>query len=263
MGLRGYRRNPALWVLLVTVPFIFIWLSKLITEEQYSVMRVIEDGREVDAQFWLPDTHAGTMAPIAVASLATVAGLFIALNNRDGDRRLVQAGMHRSALLVGRFGVVGVAVLVTSAASLAITAAVFPAEQWGAFIGGVVLVGVVYALLGMCLGWFLGRVSGILIAFVVPFLDLGITQSPMLRLVPPEAAALLPGYGPYRMVIDAGLSEEFDEQRGLLIGSLWALGLAIVVAGLFFARTRVVRRRARRAKHLRVAAEGTASSAMP
>jgi hypothetical protein len=32
LGVREYGRNPALWALLVTVPVIFIWLSKLITE---------------------------------------------------------------------------------------------------------------------------------------------------------------------------------------------------------------------------------------
>lgn len=259
MGLRQYRRNPALWLLLVTVPIVFIWLSKLITEEQYSVMRVLDDGREVDLRFWLPDTHAGTMAPIAVASLATVAGLFIALGNRDGDRRLVQSGMHRSALLAGRFGEVGVAVLVTAAASLAITAVVFPARQWAGFIGGTLLLGAVYALLGMCLGFLLGRVTGVLIAFVVPFLDLGITQSPMLRLEPPGPAVLLPGYGPYRVLIDTGLTDTFDEASGLVIGLLWVIGLTLVVVFAFLARTGTARRRARAAKHLRLR-EATAGS---
>lgn len=253
MGMREYRRNPALWALLVTVPLIFIWLSKLITNEEYAVMRVIENGSEIDERFWLPDAHAGTMAPIAIAALATVAGLFIALNNRNGDRRLVQAGIHRSALLIGRFGQVGVAVLVTVAASLAITVIIFPARQWGAYIGAAVLLGVVYALLGMCLGFLLGRVSGVLVAFVVPFLDLGITQSPMLRIEPPEFAVLLPGYGPFRMLIDAGLTDEFDEVRGLLIGSGWLVVLALVVGLVFATRTGSARRRARRARHLRAA----------
>lgn len=241
MGLRQYGRNPALWVLLVAVPIIFIWLSKAITVEQYAVMRVLEDGREVDARFWLPETHAGTMAPIAVASLATVAGLFIALNNREGDRRLILSGMHRSSLLAGRFGEVAVAVLVTAAASLAVTAMVFPARQWPGFVGGIALVGAVYALLGMCLGFLLGRVTGVLIAFVVPFLDLGITQSPMLRLAPPDLAVLLPGYGPYRVIIDTGLSYSFDETPGLIIGLLWVIGLALAVVAMFVIRTRAAR----------------------
>lgn len=242
MGLRQYRRNPALWVLLVTVPVIFIWLSKLVTEEQYSIMRVLEAGREADVRVWLPDTHAGTMAPIAVASLATVAGLFIALNNREGDRRLVESGMRRSALLVGRFGEVGVAVLITAAASLAVTAMVFPAKQWAGFIGGTLLLGAVYALLGMCLGFLFGRVTGVLIAFVVPFLDLGITQSPMLRLEPPGPATLLPGYGPYRVLIDTGLTNTFDDVSGIAIGSLWVIGLTLAVVLLFSRQTGSARR---------------------
>jgi hypothetical protein len=251
MGLRQYRRNPALWLLLMAVPVIFIWLTKAITNDQYAVMRVLEDGKEVDALFWLPETHAGTMAPIAVASLATVAGLFIALNNREGDRRLVLAGMRRSALLAGRFGEVAVAVLVISAASLAVTALVFPARQWPGFIGGTLLMGAVYGLLGMCLGFLLGRVTGVLIAFVVPFLDLGITQSPMLRLGPPELAVLLPGYGPFRVLIDTGLSDRFDEVAGLIIGLGWTVGLALAVVAIFVARTGTARRRARTAgRHL-------------
>ncbi|MBN9630531.1 MAG: ABC transporter permease [Actinobacteria bacterium] len=251
MGLRQYRRNPALWILLITVPIIFIWMSKLITKEQYSVMRVIENGKVVDARFWLPDTHAGTMAPIAVASLSTVAGLFIALNARAGDRRLVLAGQHRSALLASRFGEVAVAVLVTTAASLAVTALLFPAKQWGVFIAGMVLLGMVYAIFGMCLGFLLDRVSGVLIAFVVPFLDLGITQSPMLRLEPPAAAVLLPGYGPYRVLLDAGLTKTFDETRGLLIGLAWMLGLTVVVSLIFTARTRVERHGGAQPRHVR------------
>jgi len=35
------------------------------------------------------------------------------------------------------------------------------------------------------LGPLAGRVSGVFIAFLVPFLDLGIAQSPMLRAEPP------------------------------------------------------------------------------
>jgi hypothetical protein len=159
--------------------------------------------------------------------------------------------VHRSALLTSRFAEVGVAVLVTSAATLAVTAMVFQAEQWGAFIGAIVLLGVVYGLFGMCLGFLLDRVSGVLIAFVVPFLDLGITQSPMLRLEPPGPAVFLPGYGPYRLLIDAGLTETFDETEGLLIGLAWVLGLTVIVTLVFIARTRVEHHSAHHPRHAR------------
>ena len=114
---------------------------------------------------------------------------------------------------------------------------VFTARQWAGFIAGTLLIGAVYALLGMCLGFLLGRVTGVLIAFVIPFLDLGITQSPMLRLEPPGAAAFLPGYGPYRVLIDTGLTDTFDETGGLLIAAVWILGLTSVVVVMFSTRT--------------------------
>ncbi|HEY5879838.1 MAG TPA: hypothetical protein VIU11_13080 [Nakamurella sp.] len=65
------------------------------------------------------------MTPIAVASLATPAGLFVVLNSRSGDRRLMQAGFRTGALLGDRLRVIGVAVLVVTGASLAVTPTVF------------------------------------------------------------------------------------------------------------------------------------------
>jgi hypothetical protein len=48
-------------------------------------MSLIHGGAQTDITFWLPDLHAGTMTPMAVGSLATLAGLFIVLDARAGD----------------------------------------------------------------------------------------------------------------------------------------------------------------------------------
>jgi hypothetical protein len=81
-----------LWVLLIIVPVVFIWLSKLVTPQETMSLTLVEDGSSSTLTYWLPDMHAGTMTPIAVASLATLAGLFVVLNARSGDRRLMKAG---------------------------------------------------------------------------------------------------------------------------------------------------------------------------
>src|SRR5664279_6352024 len=107
------------------------------------------------------------MTPIAVASLATLAGLFVVLNARSGDQRLMQAGFGPGALLAARLGVIAMAVLVVTGASLAVTATVFDARQWGAYLGGNLLLATTYALLGVCLGPIFGPVGGFLIAFLV------------------------------------------------------------------------------------------------
>ena len=99
-------------------------------------------------------------------------------------------------VVAARLGVVAAAVVVINVAALTITATVFDARQWVGFVGSNVLLGMAYALVGVVIGPLFGRVAGVFIAFLVPFLDLGIAQSPMLRLVPRN--------GPKRCPVMAG-----------------------------------------------------------
>ncbi|MGW5193393.1 ABC transporter permease [Kribbella sp. NPDC004138] len=233
MGLRDNRRNPALLALLVAVPVVFIWLSEAVTEDGYLKMQVVDAGQTVTRSFWLPDVHAGTMTPIAVASLATLAGLFIVLDARTGDRRLALAGFPRGMLLVVRICIVGLAAVVVTAAALAVTALVFDAQQPLLYAAGNILVAATYAMIGVCLGPLFGRVAGVLIAFLVPFLDLGIAQSPMLRTEPPAWAHFLPGYGADRVLLDGGLTSGFDQTGPLLLALAWLTALTIAGTLLF------------------------------
>jgi hypothetical protein len=233
MGLRDYRLNPVLWALLIVVPVVFIWLSKVGTPDEPTTLSLVDNGRTAGLTFWLPDVHAGTMTPIAIASLATLAGLFVVLDARAGDRRLSLAGFRTGALLSARLAVIAVAVLLVTVASLVVTALVFDARQPVVYAGGNVLLAATYALLGVCLGPIFGRVSGVLIAFLVPFLDIGIAQSPMLRAEPPGWAQLLPGYGADRVLLDGGLTASFDETGSLMLAFGWLLVLGVLAAGLF------------------------------
>ncbi|WP_436498943.1 ABC transporter permease [Actinokineospora sp. HUAS TT18] len=233
MGMRDYRRNPVLWALLIAVPVVFIWLSKVVTPDGPMTLSLVDDGSRSEFTFWLPDMHAGTMTPIAIASLATLAGLFVILDARTADQRLALAGFRTGALLAARLGVILGAALLVTIASLAVTAMVFDARQWGVYAAGNALLALTYALLGVCLGPVFGRVSGVLIAFLVPFLDIGIAQSPMLRAQPPDWARFLPGYGADRVLLDGGLTETFDETGPLLLGLGWLLALGLLAARLF------------------------------
>jgi hypothetical protein len=61
-------------------------------------------------------------------------------------------------------------------------------------------------------------------------LDLGIVQNPMFGSgEPPAWGALLPGYGPGRVILDAAFSDQFHAWGALAISFGWALGLAIAV----------------------------------
>ena len=97
--------------------------------------------------------------------------------------------------------------------------------------------GFLSSLVGVIIGPLFGRVAGVFIAFLIPFLDLGIAQSPMLRPVPEEWANLLPGYGWTKVLTDTGLTADFDQTGPLLAGLAW-LGGAFIVATLVLARGR-------------------------
>jgi ABC-2 family transporter protein len=230
MGIRDWRRNPALWLLLGAVPAVFILLADAVTPHGSTALVLNQGGRRVTQMLDPADIHAGTMAPVAVASLAALAGLFLTLDSRPADRRLALAGMRTVPLLVARLTVVALAALLAAAASIGVTALVFDADQWMIYALANALVALTYAMLGVLLGPLFGRVSGVFIAFLIPFLDVAIAQSPMLRGEPAGWAHLLPGYGASRVLVDAGLTGGFDEVGALVIALAWLTALTVAAA---------------------------------
>ena len=236
MGWRDWRRNPVLWLLLAAVPSVFILLAEATTPHRPIAIAATENGVRAPHVVDLFDVHAGLMAPIAIAALATLAGLFVVLDTGPGDRRIALAGLRPGVAFGARLAVVGLAAALATGVSLAVTATMFTARQWGWYIAANALIAATYALLGMLLAPLFGRVGGVFIAFLVPFLDIGMGQSPMLRGEPAGWARYAPGYGGYRVLIDAVLTGDFDQTRALLIATGWLAALA-VAATLLFRRT--------------------------
>lgn len=231
-GLLDLRRNPVLLVLLVLVPVAFILLAWATTPARDIIMVVSEGGASRPTPFWFPDVHAGAMTPIAIGSLATLAGMFVVLDAASGDRRLHLAGYPAWVVIAARLTVSAAAIVVICMAALSVTATLFHAREWAAFAAVNFAIALTYGLVGVIIGPLFGRVAGVFIAFLIPFLDLAMFQSPMLRPEPEAAAKLLPGYGWTRVLFDVGLTDHFDETGPLLFGLAWLaalLGLAVFV----------------------------------
>lgn len=236
-GLVDLRRNPVLLVLLVLVPVLFVLLAKATTPARPLVVAVTESGSASNQAFWFPDVHAGAMAPIGIGALAALVGMFVVVDAAGGDRRLRLAGYRTSVVLSARLGVVAAATIVITMATLAVTSTVFNPKQWVAFAAVNLLVAATYAMIGVIIGPLLGKVAGVFVAFLIPFLDLGIIQSPMLRPEPAQWANLLPGYGWTKVLFDTGLTAHFDQTGPLLAGLAWLSGL-LLVASFVLARSR-------------------------
>jgi len=98
-------------------------------------------------------------------------------------------------------------------------------------------------LIGALLGPVFGRVGGVFVAFLLPFLDIGVAQSPMLHPEPTTLSRLLPGYVGSRVLLDGALTRGFDETAPLLIGLAWLVALTVVVVIVYRRATRPARPR--------------------
>jgi hypothetical protein len=227
---RDARRNRVQWVLFAVVPVVFVLAADAVTPNKPITLVLQEHGSTLTETFAMPAVHGATMAPIAIAALAALVGLFALVDSRDGDRRTVLAGLPIASLFSARLGVLALMALAATTVSLATTALVFQPTRWFTYAAANLLLAFTYALIGALVGPICGRVGGIFIVFLLPFLDLGISQSPMLHPEPTTFSELLPGYGGSRVLLDGALTKSFDETQPLLIGLAWLVVLGVAVS---------------------------------
>lgn len=238
---RDSRRNNVQWALFVMVPVVFILAANAVTPNKPITMILREHGSSLTRTLPMPDVHGATVAPIAVAALAALVGMFVMLDSRDGDRRAALAGLRLGALFGARLGLLAVIALFATLVSLATTALVFQPSRWATYAAANLLLALTYGLIGALLAPLFGRVGGVFLAFLLPFLDIGVTQSPMLHPTPTTFSKLLPGYGGSRVLLDGALTRGFDETLPLLAGLAWLLALVVVVALTYRHATRPAR----------------------
>lgn len=232
-GFREYRRNTAMWVLLVLLPIFFISLSFYITPDQPAPIRVIEGGVAMLKTVSMMDLHGAIMVPITVAFLAGLAGLFVVQDSIEADGRLALAGFRPWEILVGRIGIIVLAGMITTVVSLGVTSLDFSPRQWGVFAIANALVAITYGLIGVLAGSTFGRLGGLYIMFLVPYIDVGIAQNVMFSAAPPAWGRFLPGHGSIRMLIDGAFTSSFDTFGAALLAVAWIVGLAFVAARVF------------------------------
>ena len=230
---KEYRRNIALWVLLVGLPLFFITLSIAVTPDDPAPVELVENGQISISILSMIDVHGAMMVAITVAFLAGLAGLFVVLGSLEGDRRLVLAGFKPREVLASRLGVITLAALLVSAVSLAVTAASFEPSVWVTFAAATIAVSLTYALIGVLVGPLVGRIGGLYLMFLLPFLDVGLAQNIMFDAAPPSWAAWMPAHGATRVLVDGAFTSSFDEPGGLVLALAWLLGLSITAAAIF------------------------------
>ena len=173
------------------------------------------------------------MVPITIGFLAGLAGMFVVGGSLEADARLALAGFRAREILAARLGVIALAALLTTAVSLAITAIDFAPARWVWFAVGNGLVAITYALLGVLVGALVGRLGGLYIMFLLPFIDIGLAQNVMFSAAPPAWGRFLPGRGSVRVLVDAAFTATFDQTGALMLALGWLVVLAVAGAAVF------------------------------
>jgi hypothetical protein len=232
-GMREYRRNVAMWIMLAVLPVFFITLSIAVTPATPSPVQLTDGGSRVLQMISMADIHGAIMVPITAAFLAGLAGLFVVQGSQEADRRLAVAGFRSWEILGARLGVIALAAALTSVVSLAVTAADFTPSDSTVFAASTVMVALTYGMLGVVAGSVFGRLGGLYVMFLVPFIDIGIAQNVMFSAAPPAWGAVLPGRGGLRLLVDAAFTSSFDQGGALLLALSWLVGVSVVAALVF------------------------------
>jgi hypothetical protein len=232
-AVREYRRNRVLWVLLITVPVLFIALAAQETPTKGMPVTLVHGARQVTTMLSLRQVHAAEMASVASALLAGVAGLFVVTGSADGDRRLVLAGFRPRQILAGHLGVIAGAAVLTSAVSLAVSAAWLSPHDWVEYAAADLLIALTYAMVGVLLGPIVGRLGGLYLILLLAIVDVGYGQTVMFHPLPPGWGAFLPARGAGRLMIDGAFTSSFEQYGHLLLGLGWLAALTLA-AGLTF-----------------------------
>jgi hypothetical protein len=230
---RQLRRMPVMWILMVGLPVAFISVSIAITPDTPTLVELVENGTRQLRMLSMSDVHGAVMVPITIGFLASLAGLFVILDSAQADRRLSLTRFRTAEILTVRMAVIATAALLATAASVVVTAVSFTPVNWSVFLLGNVLVALTYATIGVIVGPLFGRLGGLYVLLLLPFIDVGVAQNAMFDAAPPTWGRFLPAHGAVRVMMDGAFTSSFDEWSALLLALVWLVGLGVAAALVF------------------------------
>jgi hypothetical protein len=236
MAFRDQRRRPLVLVLLVLLPAYVVFRSIAMTDP--IPLPVALPGGEVIAST-MRDVHGAVMAGSVIAFVAGLVGVFVMHSALQGDRRLVIAGFRPAEAIGARLAIMATATGIAVSVSALVTALSFSIASWPPFLLSLAVVGLMYAAIGALAGAALDRLAATYLILFLALTDLGIVQNPMFG-TPDGAAALLPGYGPARVMVDGAFSTSFHAEGDLLLSLAW---LALLSGAVFVVLRRAVAQR--------------------
>jgi hypothetical protein len=222
-----------MWVLLILLPVFIISLSFYVTPNDPTPVELTEGGQASVQILSMIDVHGAIMVPITIAFLSGLTGLFVIQGSLQADARLALAGFRPWEILSARLGVISLAAIITTAVSLVVTAVDFTPVNFKWFLTGNLLIALTYGMIGVITGSIFGRLGGLYLMFLLPFIDVGIAQNIMFSAAPPKWGVALPGRGGVDILVDGAFTSSFDRPGSVATALLWLTVLVAVAVAVF------------------------------
>jgi hypothetical protein len=233
MGVREFRRTPALLVLLLVLPAYFVGAFVLLVPE--TTVPVSLGARTVTVS--MPAFAAAFMTAVSVASLSGVVGLFLLSTSEAADERLRLAGYGSRELVVARIVTLGAGVAVVSAVAVGVAHSVFEPANLPAFAAVTGLLGLTYGVVGVVVGLLFDELGGVYVVLLVPLVDVLLFQNPLAS-GHPGWTDYLPGHFAAAALFDGAFAESVDP--GAVLGAVgYATALIALSVAVFHRVTRV------------------------
>jgi len=227
MGLHEYARSPVLLALLVFLPAYFVGVLTYLLPASEVAVDVSGAGT---VAVTTAELYGVLLVPLMAALIGGIAGLFLMLNSRDADARLVVAGYRPLEVVLARFGLLAVAGLVATAVSLGMLAVEVVPDSPVPFVVAALLLALVYGTAGAFAGLLLSRLAGVYCMLFLPMVDVFFFQNPLVEEYH-WLAPYLPGHFATKVAVDAGFSSAVTlEPLGLVLAYAVAVGVATTAA---------------------------------
>jgi len=243
LSLREAWRNSMGMILFFSIPVVFLGAVQLTAGEGFVSVRLFYPAEEVGILLTVRHVAMVFAAAAVNGFLAAYYALILFHQDFEYFRFCTFSGLHPAVLLAGRFGFFFLLVLLLSAGTTALTAALVPVNHPASMFAGFLLIGVVY---GACGGIAGTMTRDFLLAFLVVALladiDAAWLQNPVYYSAGQNIGLIrwLPAFYPSQMIFASGFTE--DPNALAVAGSLaYAAGLLVVLLCILLIRLRPLR----------------------
>lgn len=229
LGMREKFRNPILVGLMIFLPAYFIFLAGQVMPDHQVFLGFIGEQRS------MVDVYPVSFTPVTASLVTALFGLFIMLEAKDTDQRLLVAGATRFQIIISRFLIILTVSVLVTAISIGIMMISFSPENTTMFFLVTIGISLIYGNIGMIAGTLLDKMSGVYAMLILVTMDAGVFQNPVFMQDDPDWwIKLLPAYHPMDLVKEIAFLGEIQQYDSLVHTSVILITLLIGGTAAFY-----------------------------